>query len=31
MVVRTQSKGREITGLQVGAHNVRRYFPKAPR
>ena len=28
MVVRTQSKGREITGLQVGAHNVRRYFPK---
>ena len=28
MVVRTQSKGREITGLQVGASNVRRYFPK---
>jgi hypothetical protein len=28
MVVRTQSKGREITGLQVGADNVRRYFPK---
>jgi hypothetical protein len=28
MVVRTQSKGRVITGLQVGAHNVRRYFPK---
>ena len=28
MVVRTQSKGREITGLEVGAHNVRRYFPK---
>lgn len=28
MVVRTQSKGCEITGLQVGAHNVRRYFPK---
>ncbi len=28
MVVRTQSKGREITGLQVGAQNVRRYFPK---
>jgi len=27
MVVRTQSKGRAITGLQVGAHNVRRYFP----
>ena len=28
MVVRTQSKGCEITGLQVGANNVRRYFPK---
>ena len=28
MVVRTQSKGREITGLQVGVNNVRRYFPK---
>ncbi len=28
MVVRTQSKGLEITGLQVGAHNVRRYFAK---
>ncbi|MDR3772725.1 MAG: hypothetical protein P4L26_05210 [Terracidiphilus sp.] len=28
MVVRTQSKGREIIGLQVGANNVRRYFPK---
>ena len=28
MLVRTQSKGREITGLQVGANNVRRYFPK---
>jgi hypothetical protein len=28
MVVRTQSKGRAITGLEVGAHNVRRYFPK---
>lgn len=28
MVVRTQSKGREITGLEVGVHNVRRYFPK---
>jgi hypothetical protein len=28
MVVRTQSKGLEITGLQVGANNVRRYFPK---
>ncbi len=31
MVVRTQSKGCEITGLQVGANNVRRYFPKARR
>jgi len=30
MVVRTQSKGRAITGLQVGANNVRRYFPKGP-
>jgi hypothetical protein len=28
MVVRTQSKGHGITGLDVGAHNVRRYFPK---
>jgi hypothetical protein len=28
MVVRTRSKGCEITGLQVGANNVRRYFPK---
>ena len=28
MVVRTQSKGLEIRGLEVGAQNVRRYFPK---
>ena len=28
MLVRTQCKGREVTGLQVGAKNVRRYFPK---
>ena len=28
MVVKTQSKGLEITGLHVGVHNVRRYFPK---
>ncbi len=28
MVVRTQNKGCAITGLQVGAHNVRRYFPE---
>jgi hypothetical protein len=28
MVVKIQSKGREITGLQVGANNARRYFPR---
>jgi hypothetical protein len=28
MVVKTQSKGHGLTGLQVGAHNVRRYFSK---
>ena len=28
MVVKTQSKGSGITGLHVGANNVRRYFPK---
>ena len=28
MVVKTQSKGLGITGLRVGASNVRRYFPK---
>jgi hypothetical protein len=28
MVVRTQCKGREFTGVEVGARNVRRYFPK---
>jgi hypothetical protein len=28
MVVKTQSKGRGITGLHVGENNVRRYFPK---
>ena len=28
MVVRTQCKGRGVTGLHVGANNVRRYFPK---
>ncbi len=28
MVVRTQSKGRGVTGLRVGTNNVRRYFPK---
>jgi hypothetical protein len=28
MVVKTQSKGRGLTGLHVGASNVRRYFPR---
>jgi len=28
MVVKTQSKGHRITGLDVGTDNVRRYFPK---
>ncbi len=28
MVVQTQSKGRGLTGLHVGANNVRRYFPR---
>jgi hypothetical protein len=28
MVVKTKSKGRAFTGLQVGANNVQRYFPK---
>ena len=28
MVVKTQSKGRGLTGLHVGATNVRRYFPR---
>jgi hypothetical protein len=28
MVVKTQSKGRGLTGLHVGDANVRRYFPK---
>jgi hypothetical protein len=28
MVVKTQCKGSEVTGLHVGAKNVRRYFPK---
>ena len=29
MVVKTQSKGRGVTGLHVGVNNVRRYFPKS--
>lgn len=28
MVVMTQCKGREVTGLHVGAANARRYFPR---
>ena len=28
MVVKTQCKGREFTGVEVGANNVRRYFPR---
>jgi hypothetical protein len=31
MVVRTQLKGGEVTGLHIGARNVRRYFPKGTR
>jgi len=31
MVVKTQLKGSEVTGLHVGARNVRRYFPKGIR
>ena len=28
MVVKTQCKGHAFTGVEVGAGNVRRYFPK---
>jgi hypothetical protein len=28
MVVKTQSKSRGVTGLHVGANNVRRYFSR---
>jgi hypothetical protein len=28
MVVKTQNKGRGVTGLYVGVNNVRRYFSK---
>jgi len=31
MVVKTQIRGSEVTGLHVGARNVRRYFPKSIR
>ena len=28
MIAEVQHKGRIITGLKIGANNVRRYFPK---
>jgi hypothetical protein len=28
MVVKTRCKGREFTGVEVGAGDVRRYFPR---
>lgn len=28
MLVRTQSVGREVTGLYIGSRNARRFFPK---
>ena len=31
MVVTTQLRGGEVTGLHIGARNVRRYFPKGLR
>ena len=31
MVVTTQLRGGEVTGLHIGARNVRRYFPKGVR
>ncbi len=31
MVVKTQLRGTEVTGLRVGSRNVRRYFPKSVR
>lgn len=31
MVVKTQIRGGEVTGLHVGTRNVRRYFPKNVR
>jgi hypothetical protein len=29
MMVKTQLKGSEVTGLHVGVRNVRRYFPRS--
>ena len=31
MVVKTQCKGRKLTGVEVGAINVRRYFSRETR
>jgi len=31
MVVKTQRRGHGVTGLHVGATNVRRYFPKGTK
>ena len=31
MVVKTQLRGSEVTGLRIGAKNVRRYFPRGTR
>lgn len=31
MLVKTQSKGRGVTGLHVGTDNVRRFFPKGTK
>jgi hypothetical protein len=28
MLVKTQCKGNEVTGLRVGVYNARRYFPR---
>ncbi|MGA3131795.1 MAG: hypothetical protein ABSD59_13400 [Terracidiphilus sp.] len=28
MIVKTQHKGREFTGVEIGVTNVRRYFPR---
>lgn len=31
MVVKTQLRGGEVTGIHVGARNVRKYFPETVR